>query len=55
MLNELHEKSNCRSKTKLKMFAEMKYAEKERKLKNLRDKTTRGKYSYFKQGVSYFL
>jgi predicted Holliday junction resolvase-like endonuclease len=42
MLNELHEKSKNRNEAKLKMFAEMKYAEKEQKLKKLRDKTQRG-------------
>ncbi|XP_044258673.1 cilia- and flagella-associated protein 91-like isoform X2 [Tribolium madens] len=41
MLNELHEKSKNRSEAKLRMFAEMKYAEKEQKLKKLRDKTKR--------------
>ncbi|XP_063920812.1 cilia- and flagella-associated protein 91-like [Zophobas morio] len=41
MLNELHEKSNTRSESKLKVFAEMKYAERDQKLKKLRDKTRR--------------
>ncbi|EFA13217.2 Protein MAATS1-like Protein [Tribolium castaneum] len=41
MLNELHEKSKNRNEAKLRMFAEMKYAEKEQKLKKLRDKTKR--------------
>lgn len=42
MLNELHEKSKCRSEARIKLFCDMKQAEKEEKLMKLKKNASRG-------------
>lgn len=42
MLEELHDKTKCRTEAKMKMFCEMKQKEKEEKLAKLRRDKERG-------------